>query len=43
MWLISSFILFVDIIMEKYPGRLITDIDLVLADVVKPSAAGMSE
>uniref|UniRef100_K1QLD6 Uncharacterized protein n=1 Tax=Magallana gigas TaxID=29159 RepID=K1QLD6_MAGGI len=31
-----------DIIMEKYPGRMITDINLVLADVVKPSAAGMS-
>ncbi|XP_052694385.1 uncharacterized protein LOC128172650 [Crassostrea angulata] len=31
-----------DIIKEKYPGRMITDINLVLADVVKPSAAGMS-
>lgn len=28
--------------MEKYPCRMITDINLVLADVVKPSAAGMS-
>ncbi|XP_062569601.1 uncharacterized protein LOC134231632 [Saccostrea cucullata] len=27
-----------DIIMEKYPGRLITDINIVLADIVKPSA-----
>ncbi|VDI46813.1 Hypothetical predicted protein [Mytilus galloprovincialis] len=32
-----------DIIIEKYPGRLVTDINLVLADVVKPSAPGMAE
>ncbi|KAK3107069.1 hypothetical protein FSP39_006290 [Pinctada imbricata] len=30
-----------DIIVEKYPGRMPTDINLVLSDVVKPSASGM--
>ncbi|CAG2205923.1 unnamed protein product [Mytilus edulis] len=32
-----------NIIMAKYPGRLMTEIDLVLADVVRPSAPGMAE
>lgn len=37
------FFFFAAIILENYPGRLITDINLVLADVVEPSAAGMSK
>ncbi|VDI62284.1 Hypothetical predicted protein [Mytilus galloprovincialis] len=32
-----------NIIMAKYPGRLVTNINLVLADVVQPSAPGMAE